>query len=463
MDTKLIASIGMGLLAFAVFMAVGYYESEAALSGFGDGEDVRALLPSAIKTALYSGSEVEKTMSASPGVVSERDLTYSQLPRVYYAKEFASVLNISVSFECFTNSCEATRSGVVFNERVWLKARVSCAVQSRIAECKIVFSDALKPPASSSLPEDGLYYESQLHKRISVYAGDEGKVLSKVSALRSKNQVEKVIDLWSGETYSLASEVITSVASIGVLYGAAESGGQYFYEAQQKYGLKYPDGGVDADAFVSFAENKARNAPAGVIHSKQSLEGFSISNVLSNPDAPDIYSNPDSLSGLVYRGFSKLLWAKTGKPLSILGPRLAALGSNDFREELTWLLSLPREEKQADRVHRALALYFLSKQPKDEAAYALVSVENQLVWLNATGEEKAFERLVLNENSRLDFSGFSSWVRPQDLSVSETHSSWFEREGDYLFSTKKRFSTSIATERNCVEEECVYLIKIGGS
>lgn len=456
MDKKIVAASAIGLLAVAAMLAGSYYFAEniASTSRIFDPYSLKDVMQDGVRRAMDSGTAVETVAEVhASGVITEKEIAAGFNPRrAYYAEEFASDVDVSVKFECKTSACSVEGKLLKIGGNGFLSARTACSkTREASAECTVALSDYTgKPgdgaPASMDLASKA---KNPLQRQLLVEIDSKIQaVMLKQKEFESENPFGKAASLWEGKPQETVADTIATLADLAVIMNMASGDSGYFFEAQQKYGLKYPDGSESAEEFV------------------ESMRRISVPKAGSTEAEEECLRRLDSDGGFVARGMQRLAAKLAIVPLCLLQKRLDDMGQFRF----SWagaLFSFPEDEPIGDKAHRALAVFEFERQRKmrrekgSEDAYPAVAAENQVIWLNRTGNASAAEKITFYKNAAIDFSRLEGYRGFKEISV--------EREGAYplrlennILKASENIVLYLKTKREC-DGECAYSTVISDS
>ncbi len=470
----------MGFASILFLLAWSYYASEWLIADLPAeiASSPNSIIPEAFEESLASGVTVEKTVRAyADSVLPAKEVTESFVfQRDYYENEFTPNLSISITFECQTAACEVRESRFVeFVKDASLRSRTTCIKTTSSANCKITFYDTVEKPA-----ELGFKPKNPLQRELFAALEPEAKrIVSETRELKDKNPLEKAVLFWSGIPQNLASSTITFTARLGIIshFTGAEN---HFFQAQQKYGLKYPDGSKTPQEFVSHVKQTF----AGKTSSYPSTQAIATAcaSELESPESPErgllvskkieeeskktgneivgVHTYPSLLAS----GIRKLFAYSASFPACSLTMQLEALARNDFPES-SILYSFPESESIEEQVRRAMIVYTLDRYSKKGGfdAFPVISAENQITWLNKTGNTNALERITFIEGAKTDFSGLEKRVGQSGVSLDEELARIFELNG-FTLTVKRKISAFLKTKRECATNSaCTYAIIISPS
>ena len=443
------ASAVIGLIGVLLLLAFSVSEYDSLLSGISLSNNIRTAVNNAVRASLETGGageavgEVFEGSSLFTGEVE----SYFKPRRGYYASEFANDVNLSVSFECGTPACTQTLQGGVSFERDFtalVDAACETAADARPVKCRVSFSEtrysAKEPPESfgtASLPLP-LHWRDFLN-------GEQERVLSEINSLQKKNVLEKPFLFWAGKPSQVVSEVVELVALGGIAYGAYSADEIFLFDAQQKYGSKYPDGSASPQEFLSNAKKLAEAKTRRPATEKELAQECS--------------RQMDSQPNAAERGIAKLTALFSGLPICILWSKMGELSSNNLPPVF---YAMPEEKSLKERVRLATAIFLLDREAKQGIAdvYPAIAAENQFAWLNKTGAQTASQPIQFLKNSRTNFSEIKKRFNA-DLRISESLMRYFELDGNELRTVGgQRMRAWLKTTRSCDEESCGGTISI---
>ncbi|MFH1199890.1 MAG: hypothetical protein V1708_02375 [Candidatus Micrarchaeota archaeon] len=448
------AAFAIGLVAVALFLYGSYFVAEKIVEPVAlfNPFSLKDVLVGGISDSIDSGKPVTGVAEVYGGAnLFGTELTYDFNPRrAYYAQEFASDINVSVVFECKTSACEAAGSRVDLKRSGFLSAQTACSAAGGSAKCTITFSDA--PQASKERPVSmnlSANAKNPLQRQLLAQIDPEiDDILVRSRDMGKKNPLEKSALLWSGQPQSLIVDVITRLADLGVILSLTSGNSQYFYDAQKKYGLYYPDGSASATEFIGNVQGK--NPPSQGTAVSTQTEGGCVSYL-------------DAGSRFVAMAFAKLSSRLAIVPICLLDAKLQAM--NEYR--FSWaakLFSFPVGESEKDQVHRAMVIRDFERQLKFRNGkggadqYPVVAAQNQIKWLNSTGNSSASEKITFYRNSTVDFSSLRGIAGFAGTRLDTPGDFPVELQGETL-KVSQNIEMYAITTRSCTPE-CSYSVSL---
>jgi hypothetical protein len=405
-----------------------------------------------LEESLASGSTVEHAAEAVKGDAKyQQDFIGDDRNHAYYATEFVPVLNISVSFECRTPVCEVKTANqqnrVEFLENAQLSIKTSCRKTGGSAVCMVVFDGS--SGSAKRLRQSG---SPLFNKLIAKLEPEIEQYEISAAEMKNKNPIEKAVLLWSGEPQKRIITATALTARYGLIASIAHSDLQYFDKAQRKYGLKFPDGSKTPERFLSHAKQIAER----IVSKYPTLDETYRACAESLDNA---YSDSQ---GLISRGAAKLGVRTQAIPLCQLGTLLNLLGTG-YSPETRLLPVFDEQEPEEVKVHRAMEAYNLNLlvEDRDNRQYPAISAENQIIWLNETNNEKAYERVSFLKNKKTDFSSIGDYLRLRDISIDEELNRALTLDG-YTLTANENIWAYVITARLC-GEACEYRVRISAS
>ena len=472
MNTKIIVSLGVGafsvipllILSIAYLQFLYVDENDTPKTVF---EKNRLLTGTAVDLSVKSFLETGKTEKKIVQAIENSTIYFAEKynfnhDRAFYAKEFGPESNVFLLYECRTTACRTEVEGksISFLRNAVLLLSMECEKTVGYVSCKAIFSE---PKEEEAIPEEYTYEsygKNSLQKELFRYLQEKRRqVVRDYGTLETKNFFEKVLSLWEGEpTQNLISSKVL-FAEEDLVFDSIDPDTEYFYDAQKKYGLMYPNGIADTAGFIIEAKSIAEERKKKYAEDKNrtdDCEGKKFEEFIESQPVLD----PQSRPVLAAKGISKLYTRMINLPYCKFAVELEKLDIAPPTHELIY--TFPESESEKEQAYRAMVVYAVERRlnAKEKESildqYPFISFKNQMIWLNKTGNDTAYEMIHFYNGTRIDFGSLRDYI--SGISIDPKASNDLHLT-DYLLTVKWGWRAKLVTKKDCTGV-CKYILKI---
>lgn len=452
---KLVLLVLISIILLAS-LGIQIYDNTVNSVEFGK-VSVRTAATEGIEQSIQSGATKELPAVTNEGEIflaREVELAYSN-PETYYVGEFYSPPQVKVVLDCQEQpNCYSDR--IEFKKDGKINVKTLCTTKWGVYECKIGFSEY--DTDSNALDNDinfkptGGFYENPLFNELKQpLERDLQSLLDERKQLLEKNPVEKAYLSFLDADYNFALEqkneeytsilkkpiiaprkpyayvaqTIIFLVRLGIVLMWTTPENQFFYSAQKKYNLKFPDGSKTSEEFVSKMKRIA-------LERKEELK---------------------------YRILEQEKEFEKKSVLDALDKILGDLSENVLKESLL-VYDIKDSDSLELQVQKALVVWETESYSGriDPALQPIISAENQIKWLNATGNNHAAEKITLKKQMQIDFGSLKPEYNIQVI-VDQSFENFIEKQGNTVL-IKNRLELFLKTSSQCNGTDCVYEIQL---